>query len=66
LISSTFDDADGHFSLWLAALSCHARHQLACDSSHYIQFDRPDVVVFAVNEVVSEVCTSSKSVRRLL
>ena len=38
-----------------ASWSSHGRHQLVPDSSHYIQFDRPDVVIAAVKEVVGDV-----------
>jgi pimeloyl-ACP methyl ester carboxylesterase len=34
--------------------STRGRHELVPDASHYIQFDRPDVVVAAVREVVAE------------
>ena len=33
----------------------HGRHELVPDAGHYIQFDRPDVVVRAVREVVDAV-----------
>jgi hypothetical protein len=35
--------------------STHGRHQLVNDASHYIQFDRPDVVIAAVRSVVESV-----------
>ena len=35
--------------------SNHSRHEIVPDSSHYIQFDRPDVVIKAVREVVDDV-----------
>ncbi len=38
-----------------ASWSTHSRHQLVMDSTHYIQFDRPDVVIAAVKEVVDAV-----------
>jgi sugar lactone lactonase YvrE/pimeloyl-ACP methyl ester carboxylesterase len=38
-----------------AAWSHHSRHQLVPDATHYIQFDRPDVVIAAVSEVVNDV-----------
>lgn len=38
-----------------ASWSSHARHQLVDDSGHYIQFDRPDVVIDAVKEAVNDV-----------
>jgi pimeloyl-ACP methyl ester carboxylesterase len=37
-----------------ATWSSHSRHEIVTDSSHYIQFDRPDVVIKAVREVMSE------------
>ena len=36
-----------------ATWSTRSRHELVRDASHYIQFDRPDVVIAAVREVVS-------------
>jgi pimeloyl-ACP methyl ester carboxylesterase len=38
-----------------ASWSNHSRHEIVTDSSHYIQFDRPDVVIKAVREVVNDV-----------
>jgi pimeloyl-ACP methyl ester carboxylesterase len=38
-----------------AAWSHHSRHELVPDATHYIQFDRPDIVIAAVREVVSDV-----------
>ena len=38
-----------------ATWSRHGRHELVPDASHYIQFDRPDVVVRAAREVVDAV-----------
>lgn len=38
-----------------ASWSHHSRHELVPDATHYIQFDRPDVVIAAVQEVVSDV-----------
>jgi pimeloyl-ACP methyl ester carboxylesterase len=35
--------------------SRRGRHELVPDASHYIQFDRPDVVIRATREVVAEV-----------
>jgi pimeloyl-ACP methyl ester carboxylesterase len=34
-----------------AAWSSRGRHEIVADASHYIQFDRPDVVIRAVREV---------------
>jgi pimeloyl-ACP methyl ester carboxylesterase len=38
-----------------ATWSTHSRHEIVPDASHYIQFDRPDVVIKAVREVVTKV-----------
>jgi pimeloyl-ACP methyl ester carboxylesterase len=38
-----------------ASWSSHSKHQLVNDSSHYIQFYRPDIVVDAVLSVVNDV-----------
>ena len=38
-----------------ASWSRHSRHELVPDATHYIQFDRPDVVIAAVREVVGDV-----------
>ncbi|MET0309211.1 MAG: alpha/beta hydrolase [Sphingomonas sp.] len=38
-----------------ARWSTRSRHQLVPDASHYIQIDRPDVVIRAVDEVVATV-----------
>lgn len=38
-----------------ASWSHHSRHELVPDATHYIQFDRPDVVIAAVREVVADV-----------
>jgi pimeloyl-ACP methyl ester carboxylesterase len=38
-----------------ASWSHHSRHELVPDATHYIQFDRPDVVIAAVREVVNDV-----------
>src|SRR5262249_7955406 len=37
-----------------ASWSHHSRHQIVPDATHYIQFDRPDVVIAAVREVVAD------------
>jgi pimeloyl-ACP methyl ester carboxylesterase len=39
----------------LATWSTHSRHEIVPDASHAIQFDRPNVVIKAVNEVVIKV-----------
>jgi pimeloyl-ACP methyl ester carboxylesterase len=38
-----------------ASWSHHSRHELVADATHYIQFDRPDVVIAAVRETVNDV-----------
>jgi pimeloyl-ACP methyl ester carboxylesterase len=38
-----------------ASWSRHSRSETVMDSSHYIQFDRPDVVIKAVSDVVEQV-----------
>jgi pimeloyl-ACP methyl ester carboxylesterase len=43
------------FQADLATWSTHSRHEIVPDASHYIQFDRPDVVIKAVREVVMDV-----------
>jgi pimeloyl-ACP methyl ester carboxylesterase len=39
----------------LATWSTRSRHEIVPDASHAIQFDRPDVVIRAVREVVLQV-----------
>ena len=39
----------------LATWSSQSQHQMIADSDHYIQFDRPDVVIAAVRSVVERV-----------
>jgi pimeloyl-ACP methyl ester carboxylesterase len=39
----------------LATYSTHSRHEIVPDASHLIQFERPDVVIKAVREVVMDV-----------
>jgi pimeloyl-ACP methyl ester carboxylesterase len=38
-----------------ATWSTQSRHEMVRDASHYVQFDRPDVVIGAVREVVARV-----------
>jgi len=38
-----------------ATWSTNSRHEIVAGASHYIQFDRPDVVINATREVVNEV-----------
>jgi hypothetical protein len=42
--------------------SSHSRHEILTDSDHYIQFDRPDAVIKAVREVVTDVRKVSKKI----
>lgn len=42
-----------------ASWSHHSRHELVPDATHYIQFDRPDLVIAAVKEVVNDVRTGA-------
>ena len=42
-----------------ASWSHHSRHELVPDATHYIQFDRPDVVIAAVREAVTDVRSGS-------
>ena len=42
-----------------ATWSTHSRHELVSDATHYIQLDRPDVVIKAVREVAGAVRTGS-------
>jgi len=42
-----------------ATWSTHSRHELVSDATHYIQLDRPDVVIKAVLEVVGAVRAGS-------
>lgn len=52
------EDGDRFQAVWKtlheeeASWSTRSRHQLVPDASHYIQFDRPDLVIAAVREVV--------------
>jgi pimeloyl-ACP methyl ester carboxylesterase len=46
-----------------AAWSHHSRHELVPDATHYIQFDRPDVVIAAVKEVVNDVRTGGAAAK---
>jgi pimeloyl-ACP methyl ester carboxylesterase len=38
-----------------ASWSTHSRHILVPDATHYVQFDRPDVVIAAAGQVVAAV-----------
>jgi pimeloyl-ACP methyl ester carboxylesterase len=42
-----------------ASWSHHSRHEVVPDATHYIQLDRPDVVITAVREVVGDVRSGS-------
>lgn len=43
-----------------ATWSSHSRREILTDSDHYIQFDRPDAVINAVREVVTDLRKASK------
>jgi hypothetical protein len=43
--------------------SSKGRHELVADATHYIQLDRPDVVIRAVREVVAAVRIAPRSAR---
>jgi pimeloyl-ACP methyl ester carboxylesterase len=43
-----------------ASWSTHSRHTLVTDSTHYIQFERPDLVIAAVKDVVTDVRAEKK------
>jgi pimeloyl-ACP methyl ester carboxylesterase len=47
----------------LARLSTRSRQVIAKNSGHYIQLDRPDLVLDAVREVVNEVKTPQVGVQ---
>ena len=47
-----------------AAWSKNSRHELIDDASHYIQLDRPDVVIRAVQDVVRSVRTERSALPR--
>jgi len=42
-----------------ATWSTHSRHELVSDATHYIQLDRPDVVIRAIRETVGAVRAGS-------
>ena len=48
-----------------AGWSTNSRHEIVRDASHYIQFDRPDVVVRAVHDVVNAARSSHRLPQRL-
>ena len=60
-LKMTTDQAKQHQEIWKqmheeqATWSSRSEHQLVPDSSHYIQFDRPDIVIAAVRSVVKKV-----------
>jgi pimeloyl-ACP methyl ester carboxylesterase len=60
-LKMTRADANKLQAVWIAlhndeaSWSTRSRHQLVPDATHYIQFDRPDVVIAAVKEVVADV-----------
>lgn len=50
-----YEDASKRMQDELATWSSQSQHQLIVGSDHYIQFDRPDVVIAAVRSVVESV-----------
>ena len=64
-VGMTRDQGDRMQAAWKglhddeATWSTHSRHELVPDATHYIQVDRPDVVIKAVREVVGAVRTGS-------
>jgi pimeloyl-ACP methyl ester carboxylesterase len=50
-IQATWKDMHDDEASW----SHHSRHELVPDATHYIQFDRPDIVIAAVGETVNDV-----------
>lgn len=57
----TAEQAKRHKEIWkqmheeLATWSSQSQHQLVPDAGHYVQFDRPDIVIAAVRSVVEKV-----------
>jgi len=47
-----------------ASWSSRGRHQLVPDATHYIQLERPDVVIAAIKEVVADVRAEKKAQAR--
>lgn len=66
-IKITAKQAEQRQQLWVemqdeqAAWSSQSRHQLVSDAGHYIQLDRPDAVIRAVQWVVKRVRANQKS-----
>lgn len=60
-IKITAEQAKQHQEIWKqmheeqATWSSQSQHQLVPDAGHYIQFDRPDIVIAAVRSVVENV-----------
>ena len=48
----------------LAALSTRGSNRLVADSGHYIQYERPDLVIAAINEVLAQSRESASAARR--
>ncbi len=65
-LDMTKEEGDRFQSVWKslheeeASWSTRSRHQLVPDASHYIQFDRPDLVIAAIREVVDQVRQAPK------
>lgn len=60
-LNITAEQAKQHHEIWKqmheeqTTWSSHSQHQLVPDAGHYIQFDRPDIVIAAVRSVVEKV-----------
>lgn len=60
-LKATRAQGDRYQAMWKqmhdeeASWSTRSRHQVVPDASHFIQFDRPDVVIAAVKEIVGQV-----------
>ena len=50
-----YQEIKKQMSVEQATWSSHSQHQLVPDADHYIQFDRPDIVIAAVRSVVKSV-----------
>jgi hypothetical protein len=48
-----YDQTSEHLQLELTALSTHSKRIVAEGSGHYIQLDRPDLVIHAIDELLA-------------
>ena len=66
----TPEEGERSRAIWMAlqddeaTWSSQSAHELVTDATHYIQFDRPDVVIRAVRDVVARVRSSEPRVGR--